>query len=143
MGDISYQDFDLLIERAGDGYRVRVQVEGRESRRDFGLPEGLPVMGKLVEQLAGRRARGEAGDAPSGDGLPGGPQPLATLGTSLYRTIFDDEVRDVLKGALSRFVGPSAGLLSRVRHLEQVPIPGVPGRRGPRRHERREFLPGA
>ncbi|HYV00784.1 MAG TPA: CHAT domain-containing protein [Actinomycetota bacterium] len=124
MGDISYQDFDLLIERAGDGYRVRVQVEGRESRRDFALPEGLPVMGKLVEQLAGRRARGEAGDAPSGDGLPGGPQPLATLGTSLYRTIFDDEVRDVLKGALSRFVGPSAGLRIRLR-LDAPELVGV------------------
>src|SRR5262245_10255433 len=51
LGDISYQDFDLLIERADGGYRARAQVGDRQSRRDFALPDELPEMARLVERF--------------------------------------------------------------------------------------------
>ena len=130
MADISYQDFDLLIERVEGGYRARAQVGDRQGKRDFLLPADLPVMGALVGRFAGRGVALDAGGQPPAvdpalaDPDRVGPQPLATFGTSLYRAIFDDEIRDALKTALDRFVGPSAGLRIRLR-LDAPELVGV------------------
>jgi CHAT domain-containing protein len=114
MGDISYENFDLLIERVGEGFRARVQVADRQYKRDFSLADDQPVMSRLMEALAGRGARGPAEETNDDDVVPEAKS-LTQLGTALYSTVFDDEVRDALKTALERSVGPSAGLRIRLR----------------------------
>lgn len=115
MGDISYENFDLLIERVGEGFRARVQVAERQYKRDFSLMEDRPVLSRLVESLAGRRGGRDEGATDDGGGVLPELKPLTQLGIALYSSVFDDEVRDALKTALERSVGPSAGLRIRLR----------------------------
>lgn len=124
VADISYENFDLLIERFGDGYRARVQVADRQYKRDFTLPEDRPVMSRLIGLLGGRGARRDAGGAPEDGGPPQGLGSLKQLGAALYSNVFDDEVRDALKTSVDRAVGPSAGLRIRL-HLDAPELVGV------------------
>ena len=88
-GQLSYQDFDLLIEPGTRGrYRARVlrSPAGESASVEFKVPFSPVELENFALKL-GRPRRGTRG--------PGRPEtaPLKNFGGKLYRAVFQDELR--------------------------------------------------
>lgn len=111
MAVLTYLDFDLLIERAGDRYRARVlRSPGGEASRSFELPfsrEQLQIFVLKAISLGGRRKvrRIESPEMTE----------IKTFGGQLFDAIFDEDVHDCLRLSLHDAQRDGAGLRIRLR----------------------------
>jgi tetratricopeptide (TPR) repeat protein len=115
----TYLDFDLLIERAGDGYRARVlDSPAGQAAVAFAPPFDPLEVENLVLRLGRARGRG-----PTRDGGIGGSSErhaVERFGGALFGTVFAGEVLAALRSSLDRAGARGAGLRLRLR-LTDVP----------------------
>jgi hypothetical protein len=104
-----YEDFDLLIERAGDGYHARVtRSPGGEAGITFKNPFENDELAQWLDLLARPGQSAQANEDASRD-----------FGGRLFRTVFSGGVNVCLQVSL-REVGEERGLRIRL-HLSDVP----------------------
>ncbi len=86
MDEIRYLDFDLLIERAGEGYTARVlNSPAGQATADFRLPFSELELENFLLRV-GRTRRGVRRlESPE-------MEAAKTLGGRLFRAVFDDEI---------------------------------------------------
>ncbi|MEV0800574.1 CHAT domain-containing protein [Kribbella sp. NPDC050281] len=112
MRELSYLDFDLLVESAGQaGYRARVveSPAGETAPIDFRLPfSELEVENFLLR--VGRPRRGPARGEPPRDAAV-----VRDFGGRLFEAVFHDELRVALATSLDQAEGDDAGLRVRLR----------------------------
>ncbi|MCB0105923.1 MAG: hypothetical protein KDE53_08435, partial [Caldilineaceae bacterium] len=93
----TYLNFDLLITRAGEGYRAYViDAPGGDAAVSFALPPDMLTGERLVHGGGTRRGARLRNPSPT---TP--PPDLRTRGRTLFETIFRDEVRSVLVASQS------------------------------------------
>ena len=121
-GQITYQDFDLLIEPGPPGsYRARVlrSPAGESPAVEFTLPFSTLELENFVLKvgLGRRRTRG-----------PGRPEaaPVKDFGGKLYGAVFQDELRDALQRSLSLTGAQQAGLRLRLRLADTPELAELP-----------------
>lgn len=103
----AYRNFDLLITRAGDGYRAYViDAPGGDANVTFALPFRPGEIGRLIRRSGARRS---VRPAPEAMALAD----LRQLGERLYNAVFRDRVRSVL--AASQHEADAAGQDLRIR----------------------------
>src|SRR5438445_4869487 len=108
---LSYLNFDLLIERVGEGYRAQVTASpAGEGTHDFELPfsdKDLEIFVLRVIGL-GTRANVRSIEAPE-------MQYVKQFGGRLFETVFSGAVRDCLIGSIAESEDQEAGLRLRLR----------------------------
>lgn len=108
MAAINYLDFDLLIERTGDGYRARVlNSPAGQATTDFKLPfSDLELENFLLRMGRPRRGvrRLETQEL----------EASKDFGAKLYQAVFQDEVRGVLRSSLDQAQRQNSGLRLRL-----------------------------
>ena len=116
MPVLTYLDFDLLIERAGDRYRARVlSSPGGNASRTFDLPfsrEQLQIF-VLTATGLGKRRKVRRIESPE-------MQAIKTFGSQLFEAVFDEEVHDCLRLSLHDTERDGAGLRIRLRLDDSV-----------------------
>jgi len=119
---VTYQDFDLLIEPGPSGnYQARVlrSPAGESAPVQFTLPFSRLELENFVLRvgLGRRRTRG-----------PGRPEsaPLKDFGGKLYGAVFQDELRDALQRSLSLTRAQQAGLRLRLRLADTPELAELP-----------------
>jgi Tol biopolymer transport system component len=113
---LTYLDFDLLIERAGDRYRARVlSSPGGNASRTFDLPfsrEQLQIF-VLTAVGLGKRRKVRRIESPE-------MQAVKAFGGQLFEAVFDDEVHDCLRLSLHDAERDGTGLRIRLRLDDSV-----------------------
>jgi Tol biopolymer transport system component len=108
---LTYLDFDLLIERAGERYRARVlSSPGGTASRTFDLPfsrEQLQIF-VLTAIGLGQRRKVRRIESPE-------MQAVKTFGGQLFEAVFDDDVHDCLRTSLHDAGRDGTGLRIRLR----------------------------
>lgn len=109
MAVVRYLDFDLLLERAGEGYRARVlDSPGGQAETDFRLPFTTQDLEIFVLRV-GRTRRGVRRiDSPE-------MQAAKTFGGQLFEAVFANEVRGCLRSSLDEATRQGMGLRLRLR----------------------------
>ncbi len=108
----SYADFDLLIEKSGEGYRVRAfgPLVGEE-KAEIRLPFPAPEIG-LWAGLAWR------GGEPRADPITAGNP--AEFGAALFRAVFTGKIETAFQTGLERAIARGENIRLRLR-LGEVP----------------------
>ena len=109
MDEIKYLDFDLLIERAEEGYTARVlNSPAGQASADFSLPFSELELENFLLRV-GRTRRGVRRlESPE-------MEAAKSFGGRLFRAVFDDEVRGCLRSSLDEASRQGAGLRIRLR----------------------------
>ena len=122
VAELTYQDFDLLVERGPrGGYRARVlrSPAGESQAVRFTLPISPVELENLVLRvsLGRRRSRG-----------PGRPEsaPLKAFGGKLYAAVFQNELRDILERSLSLTQTQGVGMRLRLRLTDTPELAELP-----------------
>ena len=115
MAALTYSDFDLELERTGQGYQARVRSPAGEAQEDL----ASPLAGLDLEQLLsriGRPNRGLVSDSqlpsPSDRDLK---DAIRTFGASLFDRIFAGRVGDMFRASLDQVREPGKGLVIRLQ----------------------------
>jgi hypothetical protein len=114
--DVSYLDFDLLVERSGDAYRSRViQSPAGQASATFTAPfsemEVENLVLKVSRSIGQRNVRGiESSELRN----------VEDFGARLFDTVFDGDVRACLRSSIDEASRHDAGLRIRLR-LGDVP----------------------
>ncbi|HEV8564801.1 MAG TPA: CHAT domain-containing protein [Actinomycetota bacterium] len=114
--EVTYLDFDLLVERSGDGYRSRViQSPGGQASATFSPPFSQVEVENLVLKVSrsiGQRnvRRVESSELTN----------VQTFGSRLFDAVFDGDVRACLRSSIDEASRHDAGLRIRLR-LGDVP----------------------
>jgi hypothetical protein len=121
-GQLTYEDFDLLIEPGPPGsYRARVlrSPAGECAPVQFRLPFSELELENLVLKVGRGRRRSRG---------PGRPEsaPLKDFGGKLYGAVFHDELREVLQRSFSLTQGQQAGMRLRLRLADTPELAGLP-----------------
>jgi hypothetical protein len=119
---LTYQDFDLLIERGLRGkYRARVlrSPAGESKPVQFTVPFSPVELENFVLRI-GRPRRSTRG--------PGRPEsaPLKDFGGKLYGAVFQDELRDVLLRSLNQIRAQGVGMRLRLRLTDSPELADLP-----------------
>jgi hypothetical protein len=114
----TYQDFDLLVERATDGYRARVlDSPAGEATANFSLPFSALEIENFVLRLTGSlsaaRRRVRRLESPE-------RELVKKFGGQLFGTVFSGPVGEALQGSLNEVFRQDAGLRLRLR-LKDTP----------------------
>ncbi|MGQ0570865.1 MAG: CHAT domain-containing protein [Armatimonadota bacterium] len=113
MDRTSYLDFDLFIQPAAEGYRLRVDSSAGQAAASFALPfSDLEVENFLLRVGRPRRATRRI-DSPEG-------KAAKDFGARLFDSVFDGEVRGLLRSSLEEARRQGGGLRIRLR-LTEVP----------------------
>jgi pSer/pThr/pTyr-binding forkhead associated (FHA) protein len=114
-----YMDFDLLIEPAKDGYRVRVlQSPAGNASKEFTLPfSKLEIENYILKLGAPRRGirRVETQEV----------EAAKEFGGKLYSTVFNDDIQSTLRSSLDEAGAQGAGLRIRLR-FDSPELAGLP-----------------
>ena len=114
MAQPVFKDFDLLIERAGDGYRARIlNSPAGQVTADFKLPFTEQDLEILMLRM-GRPRRGVR--RMQSEEM----QAARTFGARLFETVFTGDLRACLRSSLDLANREEAGLRLRLR-LDNVP----------------------
>ncbi len=120
MEDIAYLDFDLQVERAGQGYRVNVLASpaGRASG-DFVLPfSDLELENFVLRMSRTRRTTRRVGTPEL--------EAARTFGGRLYEAVFSGEVRGCLRSSMDEAARQGRGLRLRLRLGEAPELVDLP-----------------
>lgn len=120
MSDKSYLDFDILIEREGEGYRARVtQSPAGQAAAEFTLPFSDLEIENFNLRLG--RSKGTARRVESSEMLA-----AKSFGGTLFSAVFGGEVRGCLRASSDEAGRQGAGLRVRL-HLAGAPeLGGLP-----------------
>jgi CheY-like chemotaxis protein len=115
MAGIAYLDFDLSIQRAGDGYRAQVvkSPDGETVPLDFTLPFSQVERDNYLLRLGPHRRGTRRANSPD-------LEVAEAFGRELFKAVFRDELLSCLSGSLAKAVAQDAGLRIRLR-LTQAP----------------------
>ena len=120
MAALTYSDFDLELERAGQGYQARVRSPAGDVQEDLASPLAGLDLEQLLSQI-GRPNRSLVSDAhlpsPTDRELK---DALRTFGTGLFDGFFKGRVGDMFRASLDKTREPGAGLCIRL-HLVGAP----------------------
>ncbi|MCG8417649.1 MAG: CHAT domain-containing protein [Proteobacteria bacterium] len=113
---LRYLDFELKIAKSGDGYSAYVlRSPGGEASRTFTLPLSNDRIELLITRM-GQRRRFEARRLRSPE-----MEAARELGASLFKSVFDEGVRDCLRSSLEHInERPGTGLRIKLR-LDDAP----------------------
>lgn len=114
MAILRYQNFDLLLERAGDGFRARVLDS------PAGRPSGTFTLPFTEQELTDLVARIMESQPTSGRVSSPALEAACAFGERLYAAIFRGEIGDCLKTSIDRAEEQNAGLRLRL-HLTDAP----------------------
>ena len=120
MAEIDYLNFDLQIEREGQGYRARViDSPAGQATNDFALPFSDLELENFVLRMS-RTRRGVR--------RLGSPELEAAraFGGQLFEAVFAGEVRGCLRSSLDAASGEQRGLRLRVRLAEAPELVDLP-----------------
>ena len=120
MAEIDYLNFDLQIERVGEGYRARVlDSPAGQASNDFALPFSDLELENFVLRMS-RTRRGVR--------RLGSPELEAAraFGGQLFEAVFAGEVRGCLRSSLDAASGEQRGLRLRVRLAEAPELVDLP-----------------
>ena len=120
MSSIPYLDFDLLIQRIGDGYRAHVLTSpAGQASTDFS-PPFLPLELENFLLRVGRTRRGARRiDSPEMDAAK-------AFGARLFDAAFGGEVRSALRSSLAEADRQGAGLRIRLRLTDAPELTDLP-----------------
>ncbi|OIO88093.1 MAG: hypothetical protein AUK03_16890 [Anaerolineae bacterium CG2_30_64_16] len=120
MAEINYLDFDLLVERAAEGYRARVvDSPAGQASATFSLPFSDLELENLLLRI-GRPRRGlRRVDSPE-------VQAARSFGERLFTAVFHDEVRASLRSSLDEAGRQDAGLRLRLRLTDAPELLSLP-----------------
>ena len=120
MSSIPYLDFDLQIQRIGDGYRAHVLTSpAGQASTDFG-PPFLPLELENFLLRVGRTRRGTRRiDSTEMDAAK-------AFGARLFETAFGGEVRSALRSSLAEADRHGAGLRLRLRLADTPELTDIP-----------------
>jgi roadblock/LC7 domain-containing protein len=124
VGDqLTYQDFDLLVESGSPGsYKARVlrSPAGESGPVDFTLPFSAEQLENFVLKVGRPRRGGTRG--------PGRPEsaPLKAFGGQLYSAVFQDELHETLRNSVSVARAEGMGLRVRLRLRDTPELAGLP-----------------
>jgi hypothetical protein len=107
----SYQNFDVLLERAGEGvYRARVihAPAGQGARVTFAQPFAPLELENFLLRIGRPRRPVRRVDAPE-------TRAIKDFGEGLYRALFHDDLRVSLERSLSEAAAKKDGLRLRLR----------------------------
>ncbi|MCG8424567.1 MAG: CHAT domain-containing protein [Proteobacteria bacterium] len=109
MGWLRYEDFELKIERAGDGYRAEVlRSPGGEALWQFALPLSWDHIERLIERIGPQSHSPEIAAA-------------RELGSTLFESVFAGDIRACFRVSLDR-VSEKEDIGLRIKLLlEQAP----------------------
>ena len=119
-----YLDFDLLIERAGSGYRARVlDSPSGQAAVEFTLPFSALEMDnfllKVTRSLGDARRNLRRLETPERQLIKG-------FGSKLFDAVFTAGVQDTLQGSLNEAYRRNAGLRVRLRLTEAPELADIP-----------------
>ena len=120
MAEIDYLNFDLQIERVGEGYRAHVlDSPAGQASNDFALPFSDLELENFVLRMS-RTRRGVR--------RLGSPELEAAraFGGQLFEAVFAGEVRGCLRSSLDAASGEQHGLRLRVRLAEAPELVDLP-----------------
>ena len=119
MGRLRYEDFELKIERAGDGYRAEVlRSPGGEASRQFALPLSRDRIEILIMQMGQQRRRQRT---PSRRVHSPEMKAARELGGTLFDSVFAEDIRACFRTSLDR-VSEKEDIGLRIKlQLEQAP----------------------
>jgi hypothetical protein len=120
----TYLDFDLLIERAGEGYRSRVlDSPAGQAASDFVLPlsplELENFLLRVTRSLGDIRRKVRRLEAPE-------RQLVREFGARLFDAVFSDSVLNALRASLNEANRKDAGLRIRLRLTDVPELANVP-----------------
>ena len=111
---LTYDDFDLQIERAGEKYRVRLlNAPTGQAAGEFILPFSDVELGNFLSRIGQVRRSMRRTDAPE-------LQAAKEFGGRLFSAIFSGEMIAQLRGSMEQSLGADHGLRIRLR-LTDVP----------------------
>jgi len=120
----TYLDFDLLVDRAAQGYRARViDSPGGEATADFSLPFSSLELENFVLRLSGSlsaaRRRIRRLESPE-------RELVERFGGQLFGAVFSGPVLGALQASLNQVSGKDAGLRLRLRLTDTPELGEVP-----------------
>jgi hypothetical protein len=118
----SYQNFDVLLERLGEGvYRARVvhAPAGQGARVAFAQPFGPLELENFLLRIGRPQRPVRRVDAPE-------TKAIKDFGDRLYRALFHDDLRVSLERSLSEAAAKSAGLRVRLRLSDTPELAELP-----------------
>ena len=124
MRELSYLDFDLLVERGDNqgGYRARIVTSpsGQTVSRDFVLPFSELEVENFLLRIGNARRRPVRGI--------GSTEDVATkrFGADLFNAVFQDDLRMVLATSLNEAEDREAGLRVRLRLADVAELANLP-----------------
>jgi hypothetical protein len=120
MDEIRYLDFDLLIERAGEGYTARVlNSPAGQATADFRLPFSELELENFLLRV-GRTRRGVRRlESPE-------MEAAKSFGGRLFQAVFGDAVRGCFRSSLDEANRQDAGLRVRLRLANAPELADVP-----------------
>ena len=120
---LTYQDFDLMIEPGKEPGKYRARVirspGGEGGPVEFTLPFSADQLENFILKIGLPRRASARGGRPE-------TAPLKAFGGKLYDAVFQDQVRDALSRSLSRTSAPGAGLRLRLRLTDTPELAGIP-----------------
>jgi Tol biopolymer transport system component len=122
MADLSYLDFDLLIERSGTRYRARVlNSPSGEASGTFELPFSREQLQIFVLKAIGLGSRRRVRRLESPEMTE-----IKTFGRNLFQAVFDGELSTCLRRSIDEADRRHAGLRIRLRLDDAGDDAGVP-----------------
>lgn len=119
MGEINYLNFDIVIQRAGDGYRAQVQSPAGEASCPFTNPfSQLEVEHFMLSAAPGKRSVRRI-DAPE-------VAAAKKFGERLYSSVFAGDVGSVLRSSLDEAWHRNAKLRVRLRLSDAPELADLP-----------------
>jgi hypothetical protein len=120
----TYLDFDLLIERAGSGYRARVlDSPSGQAASEFALPfSSLEIdnfLLRITRSLGDVRRRIRRLESPE-------RELVRDFGGQLFGAVFSGKVQDALQSSLNEAYQKSAGLRLRLRLTDAPELADLP-----------------
>lgn len=128
MKELEYDEFEVLLERSGDGYTARVveSPTGPVPALPFVPPEPLGGLPALRLAVRGETATDAGAPLGTGPAAPSAAQSPKQFGAELFRALFNDRALAILR--TSQFVSArrQRGLRLRIRFADATPLANLP-----------------
>ncbi|MCI0694512.1 CHAT domain-containing protein [candidate division KSB1 bacterium] len=120
MAEMKYLDFDLLIERAGERYKVQASSPtAGQAFGEFNLPFSELEIENFLLRVGRPRRSVRRVDSPE-------MVAVKNFGSRLFDAVFDDEVRACLRSSLEEAERQGAGLRLRLRLTKAPELTDLP-----------------
>jgi hypothetical protein len=115
----SYLDFDLLIQPAPEGYRLRVDSPAGQATVSFALPFSELEVDNFLLRVGRPRRATRRGDSPE-------DKAVKDFGARLFTSVFEGDARVLLRSSLEEARRQGGGLRIRLRLTEVPELSSLP-----------------